>query len=228
MTVGFIGKGTLAKTLALATQMRGMDATMLDFSTRRPEDCSLVFVAVDVLDHGKLDEIDAVMVRTLGLGPTILVSQVPPGYTRKWRKRNSRLYYQVDTLIINRALERAVFPERIIVGCDDCEVGVKYVAYLQWLELFNCPILKMSYESAEFVKLAINQMLADQIASANRLSKIAKHVGADWDHVEQALRLDGRIGQAAYIHPGGINQHLKRDTDTLEKIEAAWTQQAKA
>jgi hypothetical protein len=71
-------------------------------------------------------------------------------------------------------------------------------------------------------------MLADQIASANRLSKIAKHVGAEWNHVEKALRLDARIGQAAYIHPGEINQHLKRDTDTLEKIEAAWTQQAKA
>ena len=56
------------------------------------------------------------------LGPSallVILSQVPPGYTRALPVPAERLYYQVETLVFGRAVERATKPERFIVGCAD-------------------------------------------------------------------------------------------------------------
>ena len=49
----------------------------------------------------------------------MVLSQVPPGFTRARLRPGLRLYYQVETLIFGRAMERALHPERFIVGCAD-------------------------------------------------------------------------------------------------------------
>ena len=47
----------------------------------------------------------------------VILSQVTPGFTRSLNLPN--VYYQVETLIFGRAVERAMHPERFIVGCAD-------------------------------------------------------------------------------------------------------------
>src|SRR5262249_19882548 len=83
---------------------------------------------------------------------------------------------------------------------------------------FNCPIVRMNYESAELCKLAINYYLAKQIETANELAQLADALGAYWPDVVSGLRLDKRIGEHAYIVPGEIGGHLPRDVKTIERL----------
>ena len=49
----------------------------------------------------------------------VILSQIKPGTINKLKKRKDiKLFYQVETLIFGESVERALFPERIIVGKD--------------------------------------------------------------------------------------------------------------
>ena len=68
----------------------------------------------------------------------VILSQVSPGYTEKvkWKKKN--LYYQVETLIFGNAVERALNPDRIIVGSYRKNPLNKI--YNSYITKFRCPI----------------------------------------------------------------------------------------
>jgi UDPglucose 6-dehydrogenase len=221
MQVGFIGTTHLGKTLKQASQIRRIQVTD-DIAT-----ADLVFVTPDVEDHNRLFEVDTAMghaiLNTKDGIPIVLASQVPPGYTRRYSEHDviggRRLYYQVDTIIMNCALKRATFPERIIVGDSIFPLLEElHPTYQQWLDAFECPIHVMSYESAEMCKLAVNYYLAKQVETTNKLATVAKLVGADWSDMIPALRADYRIGQS-YIVPGTIEgSHLVRDVKTIDQL----------
>src|SRR5262249_23531295 len=96
----------------------GLDAALADNSgnltfTARSDDlaaCDVVYVAVDVptADDGRSDlsAIEAMIARVLPcLGPQatlVVLSQVPPGFTRRVPFDPRRRYYQVETLIFGR------------------------------------------------------------------------------------------------------------------------------
>jgi len=129
------------------------------------------------------------------------------------------LFYQVETLAFGRAVERATRPERYIVGCaDPAEVLPEVFTIL--LGAFGCPILPMRYESAELAKIAINCCLVASITVANTLAELSEGIGADWSEIIPALKLDGRIGQGAYLAPGlGIaGGNLERDLATIARL----------
>jgi UDPglucose 6-dehydrogenase len=159
------------------------------------------------------------------LGPSallVILSQVPPGYTRALPVPADRLYYQVETLVFGRAVERATKPERFIVGCADPRRPIA-AALRTFLESFSCQILPMAYESAELAKISINFCLVASISVANTLAEICERVGADWSDIAPALKLDKRIGPGAYLGPGlGIaGGNLERDLRTVIKIGEA-------
>jgi UDPglucose 6-dehydrogenase len=81
----------------------------------------------------------------------------------------------------------------------------------------------MTWEDAEFTKIAINTFLAAQVDTTNRLAAAAKMVGANWGAIACALRYDARIGPKAYLQPGRWedSRHLMRDHVTLCEIENA-------
>ena len=89
--------------------------------------CDVIYVAPDVPtdDAGTSDlaGLDRLLDLTLAnSGPNsivVVLSQVPPGYTRARQRPGRLLFYQVETLIFGRAVERATAPERFIVGCPD-------------------------------------------------------------------------------------------------------------
>jgi UDPglucose 6-dehydrogenase len=120
---------------------------------------------------------------------------------------------------LGRALERFLHPERIIVGCEDPGEALPVVLE-RGLRRFNCPILTMRYESAELTKAAINLYLASSVTYANTLADLCERTGADWSEVAPALRLDSRIGPAAYLSPslgiGGGN--LERDLIAIRRL----------
>src|SRR3984957_8278630 len=109
-------------------------------------ECDVVYVAVDVptddLGQSDLTPIKAMVERVLpelaGKAVLVILSQVPPGYTRALPAAADRLYYQVETLVFGRAVERATKPERFIVGCADARQPLA-PALNAFLESFDCP-----------------------------------------------------------------------------------------
>jgi UDPglucose 6-dehydrogenase len=214
--VEFLGDTSLALTLATAARRRG-------FEIDNPRFAEVVFVAVEVSDHTDLSGVEACLRTAIGSYhervPIVVTSQVPPGWTRLWATKRANIFYQPHTLIAGREAEMAYAPASIVVGSDDPAKPLP-VAYADYLEAFGAPIHRMSYESAELSKLAVNYLLASQINTANVLSDIARIVGADWDAIERVLRADGRIGPDAYIRPGTPGGHLPRDITTIERLRS--------
>jgi UDPglucose 6-dehydrogenase len=198
-------------------------------------ECDLVVVSRDIptdaengSDPSIVDRLIESAIPHLRPGSTlVLMSQVSPGATRALAARiGSRrpaagigVYYWVETLVFGNAVERFLEPERIIVGAAD--PGRPLPAPLeQGLRRFGCPILRMGYESAELTKTAINLYLFGAVTYANTLSDLCEAVGANWSEMVPALRLDRRIGPAAYIRPslGVAGGNLERDLVTLRGL----------
>ena len=190
----------------------------------RIKECDLVYIAPDVPtdDAGKSDLAGLDRLLSLVLAHTrpdaviVVLSQVPPGYTRARQRAGRLLYYQVETLVFGRAVERATKPERFIVGAP--ESGMQLPQALQmFLEAFGCPILSMRFESAEFTKISINCCLVAAVSVANTLAELCERIGADWSEIAPALKLDRRIGAYSYLTPGlGLaGGNLERDLATV-------------
>jgi UDPglucose 6-dehydrogenase len=216
------------------------DREWLEFSSdlSRVGECDLVVVSRDIpTDAHNVSETGVVLdlvdqiVPHLADGVTLaIMSQVPPGFTRALgaRIRAARpalefeLYYWVETLIFGDAVRRALEPERFIIGCADPHASLA-PALERGLRGFGCPILPMRYESAELAKTAINLYLIGSVTYANTLADLCQAIGADWSEIVPALRLDRRIGPAAYLRPGlGISGgNLERDLVTVQHLSHA-------
>jgi UDPglucose 6-dehydrogenase len=207
------------------------DAGLLTFSTdfSRLRECTLAVVARDVpTDDDNRSDLDPVreliaLARSyLPPGATLVVmSQIPPGFMRTLSSDapDLHVHYWVETLVFGDAVRRAVQPERIIIGCADPSAALPE-PLAEGLAKFGCPILPMRYESAELTKTAINLYLVGSVTYANTLSDLCESIGANWNEMMPALKLDARIGPAAYVRPGvGIaGGNLERDLVTLRRL----------
>jgi UDPglucose 6-dehydrogenase len=191
--------------------------------------CALVYVAPDVPtdDNGASDlkPLTALLDRVEpALAPNavaVILSQVPPGFTRRRQRVGKALYYQVETLIFGRAIERTLHPERFIIGCADPARPLPEILR-RYLESYGCPILPMRFESAELAKISINMCLIASVGVANMMAELCERVGADWSEIVPSLRLDRRIGQHSYINAGlGLaGGNLERDVATVCRLAA--------
>ena len=190
--------------------------------------CDVVYVAPDVpTDEQGASDVSGLttLIREVASAMTpgavmVVLSQVPPGYTRSLGVLSpERLYYQVETLVFGQAVERATKPERTIVGCADPAAALD-PRFRAVLDAFGCPILPMRYESAELAKISINCCLVASVAVANTLADLCERIGADWSEISPALKLDRRIGPYAYLTPGlGIaGGNLERDLATVQRL----------
>ena len=189
--------------------------------------CDVIYVAPDVAtdDTGGSDLstlnrlVDLALDHVRADAVVVVLSQAPPGYTRSKQRAGKQLYYQVETLVFGRAVERATLPERYMVGCPDpakpLPAGLK-----TFLEAFDCPILPMRFESAELAKISINCCLVASVSVANTLAELCEKIGADWSEIAPSLKLDRRIGMYSYLSPGlGIaGGNLERDLATVIRL----------
>jgi UDPglucose 6-dehydrogenase len=189
--------------------------------------CAAVYIACDVPTDERGDSdlapvrrlIDTVRVGLARDATLVVLCQVPPGFTRTLEWPAAQRFYQVETLVFGRAVERAMHPERFIVGCADPAAPLP-ARYRRFLEAFDCPVLPMRYESAELAKIAVNCCLVASVTVANTLAELCEKIGADWSEIVPALKLDKRIGPHAYLSPGlGIaGGNLERDLATVCRI----------
>lgn len=224
--VAALRQGNLPVSEPQLDELVAKNAARLRF-TADPADlkaCDVVYVAPDVAtdDRGQSDLqtinalLDTVFEAARADTVIVVLSQVPPGYTRRRQREGRILYYQVETLIFGRAVERALYPERYIVGCADPARPLP-AAFRVFLEAHGCPILPMRFESAELAKISINMCLVASVTTANTLAELCEKIGADWSEIVPALKLDKRIGPHSYLAPGlGIaGGNLERDLATV-------------
>lgn len=199
--------------------------------------CDIVFYALDVYtddknqsDLGPLNKLIHDTVPLLSTSVTaVILSQVSPGYTRELiaqlstrpEVKTKSFFYQVETLVFGAAVQRAMEPERYIVGAPEANHPLPS-CFREWHAAFGCPVFVMCYESAELAKIAINFFLVSSITTTNMLAEVCETIGANWFEIVPALRLDKRIGQHAYLSPGlGIaGGNLERDLVTVLKLSS--------
>lgn len=202
---------------------------------RRIENADLVWVTFDtpVDDHDEADH-RHVMEKIESLFPhlkegvvVLISSQLPAGSTSVIAERfnaatgkRAHFAYSPENLRLGKAIQRFMEPERIIVGVNDDEARGLLEEVLSH---FTDQILWMRVESAEMVKHALNSFLATCITFINEIASLCETVGADASEVEWGLRSEPRIGQKAYIKPGGAfaGGTLARDVNYLKHIAEA-------
>jgi UDPglucose 6-dehydrogenase len=237
-TIGFDGDQALVGRLKegrLPVLEPGLDdllnahRTRITFTDSIPDlmRCDLIYVAPDIptdeTGQSDLSGLDALLnqVLTIARADTVVVvlSQVSPGFTRRWQRADRIVAYQVETLIFGRAVERATKPERFILGVADPAQPLP-AAWQTFLASFGCPILPMRFESAELAKISINCCLVASVSVANTLAELCERIGADWSEIAPALKLDRRIGAYSYLSPGlGIaGGNLERDLATVDRL----------
>lgn len=219
----------------------GLDDLLARTSARFTTDASalaaadLILVALDTAtdEHNRADlsKLDAELERALPSLPSdgviALMSQVPVGYTRDLAARlrarrpglSARVYHWVETLVIGDAVARFLTPERVILGGPTADAAPE-PALDAVLARFRCPVFRMSWESAELTKAAINFYLGVSVAFANTVADLAEATGASMRSIVPALRSDRRIGPHAYVRPGlGIaGGNLERDLVHLREL----------
>ena len=218
----FLGDSHAAETLRAAAIANGVQQTMDEAKA------TLLVIDQDTPPNEAgirdLDYIDHVVMTVYTGQPVILTSQVPPGFTRKMEQHiGAGIFHMAETLRMKDAMSRAIRPEQFIVGVPDPKEYVLPTEFLTYMYAHRPnKVHIVSYEEAEFAKIAINMFLAAQVDTTNRLAKAAAKCGANWGAVADILRSDGRIGPRAYLEPGRWqdSRHLLRDHVTLEEILA--------
>lgn len=188
--------------------------------------CDVVFFSYDVKTNSRnisniknikkeITKLDKNLKKNI---PIIILSQVYPGFTRSLKLKRPT-YYQVETLIFGEAINRALSPERIILGKKNSKIKVKK-NLIELYKKFSPNIIEMNYESAELSKISINLMLISSIMTSNFISLYCEKIGANWFDIKYALQLDKRIGKFSYLNPspGLSGGNLERDLANSHRL----------
>ena len=88
-------------------------------------------------------------------------------------------------------------PDRVLIGGEESEAGLKAVGELSWLYEHWVPkekVITTNTWSSELTKLAANAFLAQRISSINSISAVCEATGANVEEVSRAVGQDSRIG----------------------------------
>ncbi len=178
---------------------------------------------VDDDDRSDLDWVHQRLARVLPLlRPATIVlisSQLPVGTCAQLAKAHPLLHFACspENLRLGKAIEAFAQPARIIVGTSSAQVRATLE---KMLSPIGAPLVWLRTASAEMVKHALNSFLALSVAYINEIAALAETVGADAQEVAAGLKSDPRIGQRAYLGPGGpfAGGTLARDVVTLTQL----------
>lgn len=200
-------------------------------------DKDYIFITLDTsIDN--LDEIDLTPIHKLfnlvikysSKRSTIVISsQVPIGTTRSFIKKlkpETRVIYFPENLRLGTAIEDFLKPTRIVLGSDNEDILEQF---LKDFSIFKCKVLKMSVESAEMLKHALNSYLALNITFSSELCDLCEMLDANASDVVLGLKSDPRVSPQAPLNPGlGFSGGtLGRDVKTLIKVSAKFNYPAK-
>jgi UDPglucose 6-dehydrogenase len=154
----------------------------------------------------------------------IISSQLPVGTTRSLMHHFGTFFspehicfaYSPENLRLGKAMEIFLNPDRIVIGTDFN--SRQYFAML--FDKISNKLEWMSIESSEMTKHAINAFLAASVVFINEIATLCERVGADAQEVSRGLKTEKRIGERAYVTPGGAiaGGTLNRDIHFLTNL----------
>lgn len=182
----------------------------------------------DEIDLTSLNKLFNLLIKYSSKKTTIIISsQIPLGTTRRFVKRfGPNVIYFPENLRLGNALEDFFNPARIVLGTDNEKVINKF---LKDFPIFTCKVLRMSLESAEMLKHALNSYLALNISFSSELSDLCEALGANAKDVVLGLKSDLRVSPRAPLNPGigFAGGTLGRDVKTLIKFSGEINYSAK-
>ena len=205
----------------------------MDISSQAFKDTEIVWITHDTpVNDDDIADVDYVInqikliLPLIKKGTLILISsQLPIGtikfleeYTEKhFSKNDIRFACSPENLRLGQAINIFENPDRIIVGVRHIEDKIKL---FELISPITKNIVWMGIESAEMTKHAINAFLATSITFTNEIASLCEATGANAKEVEQGLKTEVRIGQRAYVSPGGAfsGGTLARDINFLNDI----------
>src|SRR6185503_13819066 len=211
----------------------GLGAGTLTFTTdpAAAERADILWIAIDTPvdedDRADVEEVVSAAAKVLPYarsGALVLVSsQLPVGTTARLESMavaagcNVSFACVPENLRLGAAIETFTRQARIVAGTRRDEDRERTSALLA---SFTDRFEWMSVESAEMTKHALNVFLATSIAFANEMASVCEHVGADAADVARGVKSDPRVGQRAYLSPGGsfAGGTLGRDVTLLSSI----------
>lgn len=110
---------------------------------------------------------------------------------------NFQILSNPEFLAEGTAVEDLMAPDRVLIGGDQTEEGLKAIdalvnVYANWVPKER--ILTTNVWSSELSKLTANAFLAQRVSSINSLSELCEHTEADVNEVSRAIGTDSRIG----------------------------------
>lgn len=133
-------------------------------------------------------------------------STVPIGTGEKVEKivgKNTRVKFDVvsnpEFLREGQAISDFMRPDRVVVGAP---LGKAKKVMQELYAPVKTEILFTDIRTAEMIKYASNAYLAVSISFINSLSELCEKIGANVDEVALGMKLDRRIGKAAFLNAG--------------------------
>jgi len=209
--IGIIGYGIVGEALAYGFGVKNTiryydkhkDSDSLEDVVKNSE---FIFICVPTPynDEGiDLSIMDETMKNVSGLLPSrsdkivVIKSTVIPGTTQNYAKKypGIKFCFNPEFLTESNYLEDFVRAERVVIGADDEEVGLK-VKKLYRSIFKKTPIVITDSASAELSKYASNTFLSTKVIFGNFIHQICKETGADYEAVKEIMATDSRIGKS--------------------------------
>jgi UDPglucose 6-dehydrogenase len=133
--------------------------------------CNVEAVAESLGKHFKdLASFKVVVIKSTVIpGTTQRIAGIIEEFSGKATGQDFGIAMMPEFLREGRALRDSLDPDRIVIGCDDPTI---YDNLSSLFDDYDCPIVNVSLETAEFSKYASNSFLALKISFANEIANI--------------------------------------------------------
>jgi UDPglucose 6-dehydrogenase len=157
-------------------------------------------INLDILE-GAIAEISAHGTKS---GAIVLVrSTITPGTTRRFQKNYSNLniVFNPEFLTERSAKLDFINQSRIVLGGEEENT---YKVEKLFKNRFGeyMPVIRTSFETAEFIKYMNNCYFATKVSFMNEMRRIADLSGVDWKVAVEGFVRDGRVGHSHLAVPG--------------------------
>lgn len=118
------------------------------------------------------------------------------GFSRLLNMSHVGLCYNPSFIAQGDVIRGLEEPDLILIGESDLQSGDLLQDLWNKTLRTHVPIVRISWENAELIKIALNAYITMKISFANTLTEICEQLeGGDVDAVTQAIGLDSRIGR---------------------------------